>query len=76
MHVRNVWFDLPSLLVAVLMGSYAIFAIMHQVRQGHAIDVATAVAAGVFLLLALPFFYVSLHVGSMRRKARQSKKDR
>ena len=71
MRLINRWFDLVTFVGAVFMGACAASCIVDYTRGG---DGTTLGAAGVFVLLSLWLFYMSLQLGSRQRRAREKVK--
>lgn len=77
MRMRNIWFDGLSVLVAVLMAGCVVFSIVDYMREkdaGLASLVGTALVVGLFLLLAVFYFWMSLRVGDIQRRVREMRK--
>lgn len=73
MGIRNIWFDGLSFLVAVLMVISMVVSIVQCRRDGDVDCVGTAVAVGVFLFLAILYFWMSMQVGNVQRRRREKK---
>lgn len=69
MRLRNIWFQLPCFLVAMLMAYYAIWAIIESRLDNrgssHAISV---IGISIFSILALAYLWMALRVGYYQRR--------
>lgn len=74
MRLQNVWFDLLSFVVAILMVWYSVYAIIDYVKDPNASLFQAITSAGSFLMFAGLFFWISLRLGDSMRKARESKR--
>ena len=74
MRMRNIWFDGPSFLIALLMGGYVVFSIVDYLRNGNATFAGRALVIGLFLIFAIIYFWMSLKVGDTQRRAREARR--
>jgi hypothetical protein len=71
MRIRNVWFDLLTFFGAAYMLACAVIAVMHYVRGEDGSFAVASLAAGIFLLLAVFLFRISLQLGNRQKRARE-----
>jgi hypothetical protein len=75
MRIRSVWLDGLSFLAALLMVGSAVCTAM-ECRAHDEGFVVTALAAGVFAILAIVFLWISFTVGGVRQRARDLRNKR
>jgi hypothetical protein len=73
MRMRNIWFDGPSFLIALLMGGYVVFSIVDYLRNGNSSLVGTTLAISLFLLFAMVYSWMSLKIGDIQRRAQTAR---
>jgi hypothetical protein len=74
MRALNVWFDGLTFLLAVFMAACSARTIIDFARGKGGGLAGSALAAGVFLLMAISFFLLSLRVGNAQRRARETER--
>ncbi len=76
MRMRNMWFHGMSFIGGVLMAGVAVSSMVHYLRGEDGTLVEAMLASGVFLLLAIAYFHMSIRVGAVERERREIRKRR
>ncbi len=74
MHLKNLWFHLPSLLGAAFFAAASVFSIVPNPLLPAPNLVVEVLVAGIFLALAVGCLRMSLQVGDMQRRLREQRK--
>lgn len=70
MRIRNIWLNGLSFGVGLLMVGYAVFSVVHYLRQDDGNLLEALFAAGVFALIAVAYFWISVRTGTVHKKRR------